>query len=152
MTDKPTTNPKGETLHVPWRNAAVFLREAAKVLKSQGYTAYPEYEGETGYSAGMVLCLVTGCRISPDQQRRWEHHTVICDEVRRRFCGYLYLTGDLISAPHNVSMSEEIEWWERNPPHLDRDRIVAALSASAAILEEHIDMYAKITPPAPRTI
>ena len=149
MTSDMAANIKGENLRVSWREAAAFLRQAAHFLRTYGYSAFPENEGESGYSLGMVLCLSTRCTDSPAEASQNPGHTVICDEVRRRLVGYLYLTGDAITTHHGGSLADEIEWWERNPPYVDRDKIVAALSASAAILEENIDMYAKIRrPPA----
>jgi hypothetical protein len=153
-----TVNAKGEMIRVTWREAAAFFRGAGDILRRYGYSPFPEYEGSEGYSLGMALCLSTSCADGPAQAMGQTDHTAVCDEVRRRFVGYLYLTGNLIMGHHGSSLASEIEWWERDPSapgpegsmYVPRDQVVAMLASLAAILMEGIDMYAKVMIRQPR--
>ena len=152
-----TVNAKGEMIRVSWREAAAFFRKAGDILRTYGYTPFPEYEGAAGYSLGMALCLATSCVDSPRYAIGTTDHTAVCDEVRRRFVGYLYLTGNLVMSHHGSSLADEIEWWERDPSapgpegaYIPRDQVVAMLASLAAILMEGIDMYAKVMIRRPR--
>lgn len=154
-----TVNAKGEMIRVSWREAAAFFRKAGDILRRYGYTPFPEYEGAEGYSLGMALCLATSCADNPKQAMDMTtDHTAICDEVRRRFVGYLYLTGNLVMSHHGSSLASEVEWWERDPSapglqgssYVPRDQVVAMLASLAAILMEGIDMYAKVMIRQPR--
>lgn len=148
MTDKPIINAKDERIHVSYAQAGACLRQAAELLSTVPYTPFPEYEdNKGGASLGMALCRATRCGKTAD--RAYSEHSIVCDEIRRRFVGYLYMTGDLISAPH-VSVPDEIEWWERNPPYTNGQRVLAALRASAVILENHLDEFAMTVRTAPQ--
>jgi hypothetical protein len=152
MNNDVTVNAKGEMIRVSFREAAAFFRGAGDILRSMGYSAFPEYEGSAGYSLGMALCLSTRCTESPAKAMQLGvDHTAVCDEIRRRFVGYLYMTGNLISGHHGSSLASEVEWWERDPSapgpdgsaYVPRDQVVAMLSAIASILETGIDIYAR---------
>lgn len=142
------TNAKGEILHVTSQQAASFLARAAEILKANPYTPRPEYEGEKGLSAGLAVCLATGCKMQPTDHHF--DHSVACDETRRRLIGYLYMSGDLVTTPHASGMAQELDWYEQTPAYVARERLVAALMAAAAILAAHLDDYARLEPHAPR--
>lgn len=116
--------------------AAVYTR-AAQLISENGYTPYPEYEGETGYSLASAVEAAARA-IRPDVTDAAD----LAEEALTRLAGVLVLTGQFTQRTGVSDLSDVPARWDadpiwtgsRRPRHHDASEAAAILATAAALL------------------